>query len=227
MSSLLLACAFFVGIHVFISGTRLRNGLVAALGERPYMGAFSLLSVLGMVWLVNAYRAAPAIWLWGQLPGMAALALPLTLIAFVFVVVGLTTPSPTVTFGEGQLDAAEPAQGILRVTRHPFLWGVALWAATHLVLNGDAASLILFGSMLLLALIGPLLIDAKRQRAFGAKWARFAAVTSNLPFAAIAAGRNRLALDEIGAGRIAAALGAYGAALAVHALVFGVSPFPH
>jgi uncharacterized membrane protein len=148
------------------------------------------------------------------------------LIAFVFAVVGLTTPSPTATGGESRLELDEPAQGVLRITRHPFLWGVALWAVTHLALNGDSASVVLFGSLLVLALGGPLLIDAKRKRAFGPKWERFAAMTSNVPFAAILSGRNALQFGEIGAWRVVAAFGAWAAMLAAHPWLFGVSALP-
>jgi len=224
MASLLAACAFFVGIHVVISGSPLRGMMVGRIGERPYLGLFSLLSIVGMVWLARAYGRAEHIWLWSPPMALRWTAPVLVLVAFVFVVVGLTTPSPTAAGGESRLDLAEPAQGMLRVTRHPFLWGVALWATTHLLLNGDAASLALFGSLLLLALIGPLLIDAKRRRAFGPKWERFAAVTSNLPFAAIAAGRNRL---QLGAWRVLAAIGAWAAMLAAHPWLFGVPALPH
>ena len=54
--------------------------------------------------------------------------LVLTFFAFELVAIGLTTPSPTATGGESLLRSADPAKGILRVTRHPFLWGVALWS---------------------------------------------------------------------------------------------------
>jgi uncharacterized membrane protein len=147
-------------------------------------------------------------------------------VAFAFVVIGLTTPSPTATGGESRLELDEPAQGMLRVTRHPFLWGVALWAALHVALNGNSASLVLFGSLLLLALIGPLLIDAKRQRAYGPQWERFAAVTSNVPFAAILAGRNRLRLGEIGAWRFVATLVAWAATVLLHPWLFSAPALP-
>jgi uncharacterized membrane protein len=117
-------------------------------------------------------------------------------------------------------------QGILRITRHPFLWGVALWALSHLVLNGNSTSLVFFGAFLGLALIGPFLIDAKRRRKLGDKWERFAAATSNVPFAAIAAGRNSIPRGEVGWWRIVLALVVFAGFLHFHSSLFGVSPYP-
>lgn len=226
MTWLLSAAAFFVGLHVFVSGTRLRGAIVGQIGERAFQAVFSLLSLAGIVWLARAYARAGGVPLWEPTDGFRWVALILMALAFLFVVIGLTTPSPTAAGGESLLDRNQPAKGVLRVTRHPFLWGVAVWAATHLILNGDTASVVFFGALLLLALIGPPLIDAKRQRAFGAKWERFAAVTSNVPFLAILAGRNALHLGEIGAWRIAAALLLYGVFLYIHPWLFGTSPLP-
>jgi uncharacterized membrane protein len=144
----------------------------------------------------------------------------------VLAVVGLTTPSPTATGGSGALERGDAARGILRVTRHPFLFGVALWAAMHLLLNGDGASLVFFAALLALGLIGPPSIDAKRRRAFGERWARFAAQTSIVPFAAIVAGRNRVAAGEIGVWRIAVAVLVAVALLVFHGRLFGVPALP-
>jgi uncharacterized membrane protein len=226
MDSLLGACAFFLGIHVVISGSPLRGMIVGRIGERAYLGLFSLLSLGGMVWLAVAYARADRTWLWSPPVALRWAAPVLVLVALLFVVIGLTTPSPTATGGEGRLDVEEPARGILRITRHPFLWGVALWAITHLALNGDSASVALFGTLLALGLVGPLLIDAKRRAAFGSKWQRFAAVTSNVPFVAILAGRNTVRLTEVGAWRIAAAVAVWAALLAVHPWLFGVPALP-
>lgn len=78
------------------------------------------------------------------------------------------------------------------MTRHPFLTGVGLRALLHLIGDGDLASLVFFGALAIVALAGTVSIDAKRRRAAGAAWERFAAETSIIPFAVIAAGRNRL-----------------------------------
>ena len=132
-------------------------------------------------------------------------AIILMLPASLLVVIGLTTPNPTAVAQENRL--AQPPQGIVRVTRHPFLTGVGLWALVHLIGNGDVASLVFFAVWAVVALAGTVSIDGKRRRLLGAAaWEPFAAQTSIVPFAAIAAGRNRFRPSEIGAWRWGAAL---------------------
>ena len=224
MLTLIAASSFFLLIHFGVSGTRLRDVLVARLGAGPYRGAFVVASLVGIVWMTRAYRRAPAVDLWGQLIGLRPLAFALVLIAFLFVGIGLATPSPTRVGMETKLaQGTEIVRGIVRITRHPFLWGVGFWAFIHLVVNGDLASVILFGSLLLLALGGTVSIDAKRRRSFGEPWNRFIQATSNVPFAAIAAGRNQLrpALREIGILRPVIAIAAYALFFVFHGRLFG------
>jgi uncharacterized membrane protein len=94
------------------------------------------------------------------------------------------------------------------------------------MVNGDLASLILFGSLLILAVFGPASIDAKRRRKMGDAWDGFAAQTSAVPFAAIAAGRQSLKLGEIGWWRLGVAVIVWGALVFAHPLLFGVNPLP-
>jgi uncharacterized membrane protein len=143
--------------------------------------------------------------------------------ALLLLVCGVSTLNPTAVGAPDTLDQTEPVRGILRVTRHPFMWGVALWALAHLVPNGDAAALVLFGTFALLALLGTLLIDHKFRARRGAQWQRFAAASSNVPFAAILAGRQHLVSGEIGWLRVGAALVLYVVLLAVHPWLFGLS----
>jgi uncharacterized membrane protein len=225
MISLVLAAIFFVGIHVFVSGTSLRAAIVAKTGEVVYQTAFSVVSLLGLVWLGWAYAAVEPATAWEPAAWLRPITHLLTLLAFLFVAIGVATPSPTVVGGEKALTEGISPTGILRITRHPFLWGVALWAVAHLLVSPDLASLILFGSLLLLALVGPPSIDAKRARMFGEHWTRFAESTSSVPFLAISQGRNHLALAEIGWWRVALALVLYAVFLGTHTLLFGVSPF--
>ena len=226
MPSLIAAAAFFVLLHLLVSGTRLRTAIVGTVGEGTYMALFSLASVGGIVWLAMAYGdargAGSTLWDTGAVGRHTSLLIQL--LAFLLVVPGLTTPNPTSVKQEGSLDRGDVVRGMLRITRHPFLWGVAIWAAGHLLVNGDAPSILLFGSMLALAIFGTYSIDAKRKRALGLKWEAFAALTSNVPFGAIAAGRQKLSLGEIGWWKLLVAIAIWAAVLLGHQYIFGVDP---
>ena len=230
MIQLTAAAAFFVLIHLMISGTRVRDVLVGKMGEGPYMGLFSLLSVAGLTWMIMAYgQARTEVWntvYWGVGDATRHIQLLLQFIAIVFVVIGLTTPNPTSVKQEGVLQREDAVKGMLRITRHPFLWGVAIWAIGHLIVNGDRAGMTLFGTMLVLAVAGTASIDAKRRRALGSAWEPFAQQTSNIPFAAILAGRQSLRLGEIGLWRPLAAAVIYGVLLVGHGHLFGAPALP-
>lgn len=228
MTLLIAAAIFFVLLHLLVSGTALRAGIVKVIGEGPYMGLFSLASVGGIVWLSMAYGAARGEGevFWGASTGARHAAILLMLVSLLLVVPGLTTPNPTSVKQEGALNRPDAVKGMLRITRHPFLWGVAIWGLAHLLVNGDTPSFVLFGAMLVLAVFGTASIDAKRKKALGATWDAFAAQTSNLPFGAILTGRQKLSPGEIGWWRIALAVLVWGGLLYGHRFAFGVSPLP-
>ena len=224
MTQLISAALFFLVLHFGIAGTPLRKRLIAIAGEKIYRAVFSAASLAGLFWLAHAYRTAGYMETWGQLSWFKPLAAGLVLIAFVFIVLGVTTPNPTAVDGEKLLEQRDPAAGILRVTRHPMLWGIALWALAHVIANGDLASLILFGSLLALVLVGMISIDAKRKNACGESWERFAAVTSVIPFVAIGQGRNRLAWNEFKGWQVFLAVLLYALMMHFHKALFGVAP---
>ena len=226
MTSLAAAAALFLGLHILISGTAARGIIVARIGERPYRGLFSLASLGALVWLVWAYGRAERIELWDAGAGARHLALVVMPFAFILLFAAFTTRNPTMVGMEGAAASDKAAGGILAITRHPFLWAVVLWALSHLLANGDGASLVLFGTLLMVALAGPVLIDRKRARADGQSWERFVRLTSNVPFAALLARRTRLSLGQIGWWRIAGGLALYAAALLAHGPVIGVTPLP-
>jgi uncharacterized membrane protein len=230
MTNLIAAAAVFLALHLLVSGTRLRDALTGRIGVGPYMGLFSLASVAGLVWLGMAYAAArfsPANEPYWSLTRVTMdVQIGLQLVAMLLVVPGLTTPNPTSVRQEATLERPDVVKGMLRITRHPFLWGVAIWALGHLLVDGDAASILLFGTLLALALFGTASIDAKRRRALGGKWDAFAAQTSNIPFAAIVQGRQRLDLLEIGAWRLILAVAVWAVLLVAHPYLFGVRALP-
>lgn len=123
-----LAWACFLGAHVIPAASGPRGWLIARLGRRGYLIAFSLLSVMLLVWLVRAAGAAPRIELWdadGWSRWMVNLAMPAAILT-----------------------------GVLAVGMSGLIAAFTLWAATHLIANGDLAHVILFGGMLIFALSG-------------------------------------------------------------------------
>src|SRR5690349_11908934 len=230
MTSLIAAAAYFVLLHLLVSGTRVRDALTGRIGQGPYMGLFSLASIAGLAWLGIAFaQARGEPWnaaYWSLTPATRYIQIGLQLIAMLLIVSGLATPNPTSVRQEGALERPDVVKGMLRITRHPFLWGVAMWAVGHLLVNGDRASLILFGSLLLLALFGTASIDAKRRRALGPVYDTFTAQTSNVPFAAILSGRQRLSLGEIGWQRIVIAVAVWAVFAFAHPFLFGVRALP-
>lgn len=220
----------FVLLHLGLSATGLRARVVGRIGLGPYRIAFSLASLGLLLALIQGYgemRADPfdplneAMWLaptWLRWPGIALAAFGVALAT-----AGVLTPGPTYAgFETKSLAQAEPARGVLRITRHPFLWGVALWAAGHLMVNGERFAVMLFGVLGVMVLLGARSIDRKGRARDAEAWARFEAVTSNAPFAAIAQGRNRLALGELGWRALVGLAVAAGVALG-HEAAFGAA----
>ncbi|RMD63924.1 MAG: NnrU protein, partial [Alphaproteobacteria bacterium] len=119
-----------------------------------------------------------------------------------------------------------PAPGILSVTRHPALWGFALWALSHLAVNGDGASMILMGGILVLSLGGMAHIDVRREEALGAAWGPTRLTTSVVPFAAILSGHTRFDWRGIGWQRPVVGLILYVVLMHAHETLIGVSALP-
>jgi uncharacterized membrane protein len=172
----------------------------------------------------NEASAAGSDVLWDLGPGVRHMGVIVVAVAVFLGVSGLLTPNPTAVRQEAA--ATREATGILRITRHPFLWGVALWAAFHVAANGDAASVIFFGTFLVLAVAGTYSIDAKRARKMPDGWIEFAGRTSNVPFGAIAGGRNSLRIGELLTWRQLAAAAVFLGLLFAHTWLFSASPFP-
>jgi uncharacterized membrane protein len=146
-------------------------------------------------------------------------------ISFILLACGLFANNPTVVGMYRLLKNADPARGIIRVTRHPVMWAFLLWALAHLLARGDAKSLLFFGSFAVLASVGTLLMDRRKQQSLGENWARFAAVSSNLPFLAIVQGRNRFDAGEIGWRNPAIGLALYALFFWFHPALFGIRAY--
>ncbi|MCB8820973.1 NnrU family protein [Microvirga rosea] len=133
MALLVLGLVVFIGTHAFSMARQARAGVIAKVGEGPYKGLYSLLSLAGIVLIAigfGRYRAEGYIPVWD--PPVWTRHLALLLVWFAFVMVA----------------AAYLPGRIKRRLKHPMLAGVKIWALAHLLANGDLGSILLFGSIL-------------------------------------------------------------------------------
>ena len=225
MIHLLAAVAVFVGGHFAISSPRARGALVERLGEKRFTDLYSIGAALALVWVVFAYRRAPYLELWPTLAALRLLPTIAMALVVVLLVAGATQYNPTIVMKNLDPGLADPAPGILKVTRHPLMWAFGLWALAHIPLGGDLASLLLFGGFAILALHGTRRIDAKRRAGNPQAYDRLTAVTSNVPFVALIEGRARLSLAEIGWPRLGLAALLYVALFVLHPWIAGPALF--
>ena len=222
LNSLIFAAVAWVLLHLGVSGTVLRTRLVEVLGAGTFRVVFSLASVAVIYWIATSYGRAGAVRvLWTSPHWLIVACMLLMLPALLLLVGSVTVRNPTMVGGKHALATNDAARGILRVVRHPMLWAFAIWAAAHLIMFGTLGGVVFFGAFLVVALAGMPSLDAKIGKRNTQGWAAFVQATSNIPFAAIAQGRNRFVFAEIGVWRIAIAIFAWFGLIALHPLVYG------
>jgi uncharacterized membrane protein len=136
MTLLVSGVLLFAVVHfipTFMSG--LKAGLLRRLGEGGYKGIFSLLLLLAFGLIIAGWRNTTPVLVYPPPPALHPFALGLLALAFLLLVL-----------------TARPSR-LRRLIRHPQLSGVALWGVSHLLLNGDNRSLVLFGGIALWAII--------------------------------------------------------------------------
>ena len=129
----ILGLILFLGAHVFVSRRGEREALISRIGRGPYLGLFSLVSIIGLLLIgfgFARYRAEGLIPVWYP-PSWTRQ-----------IVVALMWPASIAVV------AAYIPGDIKRVLKHPMLVGVKIWAFAHLCANGDLGGIILFGSVL-------------------------------------------------------------------------------
>ena len=130
---MILGLVLFFGVHTLTTQREVRARVIASSGEGGYKIGYSLVSALGLVlivWGFAHYRATGMWEIWTPPTALKHLAVALMLPAVILVV-------------------ASYIRGRIYTTlKHPMLAGVKLWAAAHLLANGDLGSIILFGSFL-------------------------------------------------------------------------------
>jgi uncharacterized membrane protein len=226
MTELAIAALVFVALHI-LPALKMREWIIARIGDPAYMGLFSLASVLGMAWLITAYRDAPASTpLYETGPALNWFTIAAMLIPIIFVVTGMTSRNPSSILGKDALKTPHRWNDIFAITRHPVMWAIAIWAGLHLLNRPDLTSALLFMPLVLLAIAGSMRQEIRKREKFGDAWNTFASQTSFLPFAGILSGKAKLHFRELGVWRILAAIGLWLALLAMHQPIIGISPLP-
>jgi len=150
MVMLVVGLALFLGIHsVAMVNEGVRDGLIEKLGEGPWKGIYSVVSLVGFALIVmgfGAARMAPS-FVWTPPTGLRHVALLVLLPVFPL------------------LFAAYLPGRISRLARHPMLLATGLWGAAHLMANGTLADLLLFGGFAGWALLDALSFRTRTQRA--------------------------------------------------------------
>jgi uncharacterized membrane protein len=135
MTILILGLVLFLGIHTLTTMRTTRAAMIGRLGEGPYKGLYSLVSAVGLVlivWGFGRYRSAGYIQVWDP---PFAIFHPIALVLLWFAFVALAA-------------AYAPPSRIKSALRHPMLVAVKAWALSHLLVNGDLGSMLLFGALL-------------------------------------------------------------------------------
>jgi len=171
----------FAGAHLVLSSLPIRTRLIGLMGARAFQGFYSLV-VLGLfIPLVGTYfahkHAGPLLWSVPLTPVVRWLMYAGIALAFVLVVASFMTPSPA-----GMVPTKPTPRGVLRVTRHPFVMGTALWALIHLVINGWGTDVAFFGGFIAFALVGAKHQDARKIATGVPGYREFCAATPFLPF---------------------------------------------
>ena len=218
LSHLLIAMLVFIGGHFVMSSLPVRTPVIQIIGEQKFKGVYALISLGAMVWVVTAYMAAPVVEYWQPHTAFKHFSLSFMIIALISIIAALTP----IKSADGA-DTAGP-RGIFRITRHPMMWGIALWSFLHVLANDDLAALIFFGGFTILALAGTAHGDRRKALTEGENWQILAAQSSHIPFAAILTKRTQFSAKEIGWLPVILGFGLYLVLLILHETMFGSAP---
>lgn len=189
----------FLATHLGIASSPLRGLIVNKVGEPVYLGLYSLLSLVLISLFVSSYNNSSHLdFIWTPIPALHWVLVGLMPFTFILLMAGVLSPNPSIPGGGRHLAGGYEVKGIFRVTRHPVQWAICFWALLHIMATGDQASFIFFSSLAFLSSYGTVLMDKRKAKQLGEAWRNFADMTSNVPFAAILGGRQKLVLSEIG-----------------------------
>ena len=177
--TLIAANIAFVGTH-FAMSHPLRAPMVKALGAGGFQAAYVVVSFATLGWVYVAFKAAPPADLAGSGEAGWIAATIITWPAMVLLA-GSLIGNPALPTPMAEAQARAEPKGVFLVTRHPMMWGIGLWAISHIALMWSTRTLVTALAMGVLALVGARLQDAKKEALMGVSWAGRESKTSYWP----------------------------------------------
>ena len=206
--------------HLGISSAPARHWLLSVLGKKGYLIAYSLIAFGTLEAMIYAYSdVSHTNFMW--LPSALGFKISKAIMFFavVLLVLGTMIRNPTSIVWPDAID--DEYRGVIKITRHPIQWSIVLYTIAHLISNGDKASIVLFGTLDLVALLGTRAMDAKKRALNDPKWQSFLDSTSNIPFAALLSGKTRLASHDINYLALGVGIALYAGIYWLHGMVSG------
>jgi uncharacterized membrane protein len=195
MTALIAAAVAFAGLHFLLSHP-LRAPIVRVAGERGFSGLYALAALGSFAWMVLAFRAIPPEPLWWAAGDAAWIGASAAMLFGSILFVGSLFGNPAFPNPGGTPKVVEP-RGVFAITRHPMMWGFAIWALVHLAVFPTGANAVLTAAILILALVGAGLQDGKKRKLQPGTWPQWEARTSYIPFAAQLSGKARWSLGDL------------------------------
>ena len=177
--TLIAANVAFVGTH-FAMSHPLRAPMVKALGAGGFQAAYTVVSFAALAWVYFAFIAAPP----ADLPGsgdIGWIAATIITLPAMILLAGSFIGNPALPTPMAEAQARAEPKGVFKVSRHPMMWAIGLWAASHIILFWSTRTLVTALAMGVLALVGAKLQDAKKEVLMGAAWAEWESKTSYWP----------------------------------------------
>lgn len=165
---LVLASVAFVGTH-FLMSHPLRARLVYVFKAGGFLLVYSLVSLVTFAWMVIEFQRAPKeVALWPADDIAWAVATVVMLLASILFV-GSFVRNPSLP-GMPDAMAAQKPLGVFKVTRHPMMWGFALWGVAHILVAARPDNFIFSGAIIFLALAGAKAQELKKKKLVGVEW---------------------------------------------------------
>ena len=183
MTGLILGSVAFVGTH-FAMSHPLRAPMVNAMGEKVFGLVYAVVSFATLYLMAHFYHGASAdspavLWDAGSVGWIFG-----TILMWVGSVlfVGSLKSNPAFPTGGKPVTEIGPARGVFAITRHPMMWGFAIWALVHVIVNPTPAAIVVSAAIAILALGGAAGQDVKKKKLIGEPWRDWESRTSFLPY---------------------------------------------